>query len=161
MEQINVTFAVRKQLAGALRGGQAFDKPKAIFEQVLYEHRFSPLNPDGRSPWQIIDHMRLSLEDLIAYIDNEDDSYVVMNWPSDYWSENPEDGGTEEWEEVIEGFFHALNRMEELVLDESRELLKPFAWSDGHTLMREALLAIEHTAYHCGQRVELSEAVDQ
>jgi hypothetical protein len=56
----------------------------------------------------------------------------------------------------VEGLFHALNQVEGLILDPTRDLLAPLPWSDGHTLLRESLLAIEHTAYHWGELVELT-----
>ena len=43
--------------------------------------------------------------------------------------------------------------MEALVADPKSDLFTPFPWGDGQTLLREALLAADHNAYHLGQLV--------
>ena len=35
------------------------------------------------------------------------------------------------------------------------ELVKPFAWGEGQTLLREALLIADHAAYHTGELIVL------
>ena len=45
--------------------------------------------------------------------------------------------------------------MQALVSDPDRDLLKPFPWGDGQTLLREALVVADHNAYHLGQLVQL------
>jgi hypothetical protein len=47
--------------------------------------------------------------------------------------------------------------MEDLV--SQGDLTKPFPWQPSHCLLREAILAIEHAAYHAGQLVELTRAL--
>ena len=42
-----------------------------------------------------------------------------------------------------------------LLLRPEVELNKPFAWGDGQTLLREALLIADHNAYHTGELVVL------
>jgi len=43
--------------------------------------------------------------------------------------------------------------MKALVRDPERELQVPFDYGDGQTLFREALLIVDHNAYHIGQIV--------
>jgi hypothetical protein len=45
------------------------------------------------------------------------------------------------------------------VLDRSRPLLDPLPRSQGQTLLREALLVVDHTAYHLGQLVQVRKAL--
>lgn len=42
-----------------------------------------------------------------------------------------------------------------LLHDEANDLLAPFAYGTGQTLLREALLIADHNAYHTGQIVLL------
>jgi hypothetical protein len=42
-----------------------------------------------------------------------------------------------------------------LVRDQKNDLLLPFPHGEGQTLLREALLVIDHNAYHVGQLVDL------
>jgi len=148
--------AIRSQLVKSLRGGNAFETFDQIIGQIPVDARFEAPDGKGRSAWQIVEHMRRTLEDLIGFIDNADGSYKELNWPEDYWPKDavPEDSG--EWERSIDGFHLAQRRMEQLMLDETRELSEPFPWGEGQTLLHEALLALEHTAYHLGELVELT-----
>jgi hypothetical protein len=43
--------------------------------------------------------------------------------------------------------------MRRLVLAPKQDLFKPLAHGNGQTLLREALLAADHNAYHLGQLV--------
>jgi len=144
--------AIRAQLVKSLRGGNAFETFDEIIRQVPEGKRFEAVG-EGRSAWQIVDHMRFTLEDLNEFIDNADGSYEEKEWPADYWRESTE---PEDWERSIRGFHAALRKMEELVLDPERDLTATFPWGTGQTLLHEAILAIEHTAYHLGELVELT-----
>lgn len=143
---------VRKQIIAALRGGQAYDPVEQILSEVPADRRYE--RPEGmeRSAWQILDHMRRTLEDLCAYSTNFDGQYRELDWPDEYWPTSPGEG--EDWERSLDGFRKAQARLEELI--QSGDLAKPFAWAPSHNLLREALLAIEHAAYHAGELVELT-----
>lgn len=108
-----------------------------------------------RSAWQILEHMRRSLEDLSAYSSNFDGGYRELNWPDDYWPSSQGEG--DDWDKSLAGLTEAQSRLEELVA--KGDLTKPFPWEPTHCLLREALLAIEHTAYHAGELVELTRAL--
>ena len=49
--------------------------------------------------------------------------------------------------------------MRELVKDPSHDLFQPLPHGDGQTLLREALLAADHDAYHLGQLVLVRKAL--
>lgn len=140
---------LRKHLADALKGGQAFDK----FEEVV--QGFAPTDrgrvPAGaeRSAWQVIEHMRLSVIDLVEFSDNENGSYKEKAWPEGYWPKEP----LGDWDRTVKGYLDGRAKMVHLLKE--GDLYKPFPWGDGQTLLREALLAISHEAYHVGELVEL------
>ena len=46
------------------------------------------------------------------------------------------------------------------LLSDPSELLEPFAWGEGQTLMREALLIADHNAYHVGQLLLVRELIE-
>ena len=146
---------IRKELIAALRGGQAYDTVGQILGEVPKEKRYE--RPEGmeRSAWQILDHMRRTMEDLISYSTNFDGSYRELEWPKDYW---PTSLGQEgDWDRSLSGLNAAQERMEELV--STGDLTRPFPWEPSHCLLREAILAIEHAAYHSGELVELTRAL--
>ncbi|HEX9736522.1 MAG TPA: DinB family protein, partial [Thermoanaerobaculia bacterium] len=59
------------------------------------------------------------------------------------------------WDRTVESFRSDLDAMCELVRDPATDLLAPFPWADGATVLREALLVADHNAYHLGQIVML------
>jgi len=142
---------IRKHLIGLLRGGQAYDTLEDILADFAADER--GVVPPGaeRSAWQILDHLTRALVDINEYSDNDDGNYEERNWPDDYWS----DDLSGDWNKSIKEYLTARARMEEMIKDPQRDLLKVFAWSDEHTLLREALLAADHQAHHLGQLVEL------
>jgi len=151
--------AIRQHVVALLKGGQAFD----TFDHVLQE--FKPedrgIVPTGaeQSAWQIVEHMRLALRDILDYSQNENGTYREKAWPIDYWPSsrlpNPK-----AWDETVKAYRHDLAELEALVSDESRDLFRPFPWAEGHTLLREALLAADHAAYHLGQLIELKRWIE-
>ena len=147
---------VRLALVKALQGGLAFETFNEIVAEIPVDSRFSVPAGQGRSAWQIVEHMGRTLDDLVEFTDNANGAYHEKNWPEDYWPNqaNPEDPS--EWEHSLERYRAASTRMESLVLDPGHDLSAPFPWGEGQTLLHEVLLAISHTAYHLGELVELT-----
>ncbi|HWD41405.1 MAG TPA: DinB family protein [Fimbriimonas sp.] len=148
--------SLRKILVDSLHGGQAFESAEAIFNEVPTGRRFVPAASGGRSAWQIVEHMRLSIEVLVSYSGNFDGTYQEKEWPEGYWPSEADPGRPEAWDEAVQGFLKAQKALEALAADSSRDPMAPFPWEPSHTLLREILLAIQHNAYHCGELVELT-----
>ena len=148
----------RQHLTSSLRGGNAFEPVEKIFDEIPKDRRFEVPPGLERSAWQVVDHMRRTLEDLLAYSENWNGDYKELDWPKDYWP--PEQGNPDDWDKSVAGFAEARKKLERLVDDPSRELTAPFPWSKDHTLLREVLLAIEHTSYHSGQLVEIARVLN-
>lgn len=146
---------IRRELIAALRGGQAYDTVEQILGEIPTDKRYT--RPEGmeHSAWQILDHMRRTLEDLIAYSTNFEGQYQELDWPKDYWPESTGEGN--DWDTSLSGLIKAQGQMEELVAN--GDLTKPFPWETSHSLLREAILAIEHAAYHGGELVEMARAL--
>lgn len=149
--------AIREHLVRQLQGGLAYD----TFESIVGE--FSP-NERGRipegaehSPWQILEHMRISLRDILDFTQNEDGSYRERDWPAEYWPTE----ALGDWEGTINSYQADLKEMESLVSDLNRDLAAVFPWGEGQSLLREALLAADHAAYHLGELVELKRWIAQ
>lgn len=147
---------IRRELIASLRGGQAYDTVETILDEVP-EHLLYR-QPDGmeHSAWQILDHMRRTLEDLYAYSTNVDGQYRELKWPEDYWPTGLGEG--DDWERSLACLLRARTQLEALI--EKEDLTKPFPWEPSHCLLREVLLAIEHNAYHAGELVELTRALN-
>jgi hypothetical protein len=143
---------IRKELVAALRGGQAYDTVQQIVAEVPEDQRYKC--PDGmeHSAWQILEHMRVTLEDLCAYSTNFDGQYRELEWPKDYWPTSF--GAGDDWDNSLAGLARAEAQIEDLV--STGNLTQPFSWEPSHCLLREIILAIEHAAYHAGELVELT-----
>jgi len=143
---------IRRELIAAMRGGQAYDPVTQILAEVPAAQRYRRSEGMERSAWQILEHMRLTLEDLYAYSTNFDGQYRELDWPDDYWPTSAGEG--DDWERSLAGLAKVQAQMEDLI--SHGDLTKPFPWEPSHCLLREAILAVEHAAYHAGELVELT-----
>lgn len=103
------------------------------------------------SPWQLVEHIRLAQADILAYATKAD--YEEGKWPDDYWPPTPGPPDAAAWDTSIAAIRRDLATMRSLVLDDAYDLLTPVPSGGKATLLREALLMIDHTAYHVGQLV--------
>jgi hypothetical protein len=139
----------REQLIQQLAGGQAFIKIEDLLEEVEFEQL--GIRPAGLpySFYEQFSHLRIAQFDLLDFSRNP--KYEPQQWPDDYWPVEQSPESKEAWEQLKAQFFKERNEMMDLILDPKRALHTPFEHGDGQTLLREALLALEHNAYHTGQ----------
>ena len=143
--------ALRDHLLELLRGGSAHVDLATVLDDF-------PLESAGRkpenvpySPWQLLEHMRVSLSDLLQF--STDPKYVAPNWPDDYWPAKEAMPGPGEWESSVKALKADLAAFEGIVQDSNSNLYAKIPWGDGQTLLREVLLASDHTSYHLGELV--------
>ena len=128
----------------------------------MSRRRISPPVPQRRGErpagqphtlWRLLEHLRIAQWDILEFSRRAD--HVSPAWPDGYWP--PEDGPPDDaaWEKSIEAVQRDREAFAELLADEGRDLFEPFAWGQGQTLLREALLIADHNAYHIGQMVTL------
>jgi len=122
-------------------------------ESALTDFPLDKINdkPDGspHSAWQMLEHIRIAQWDILDFCRNE--NYKEMKWPDDYW---PKKNGTnDKWNESVREILSDLQEMRDLVADESIDLFAKIPWGSGQTILREALLIVDHNAYHLGQIV--------
>lgn len=140
---------VRKQLVEALNGGQAFDKFEDVVKDFCPEDRGRVPGGAERSASQIVEHMRLSVIDLVEFSDNANGSYKEKEWPEGYWPKHL----SGDWDATVQAYLDGRQQMTRLI--EKGDLYTPFPWGKGQTLLHEAVLAISHEAYHVGELVEI------
>jgi hypothetical protein len=79
-----------------------------------------------------------------------------MKWPDDYWPKDAEPPTESAWDEAIASVLRDRKSLEALIEASSDTgLAEPFAWGEGQTLFREALLIIDHAGYHTGELIVL------
>jgi uncharacterized damage-inducible protein DinB len=101
--------------------------------------------------WELIEHIRIGQEDILEFCKNPD--YNALDWPDDYWPERSKPESQEEFEKSVQAVQDGMAEMRELIRDPQTNLQHPFPHGDGQTLFREAMLIVDHNAYHIGQIV--------
>jgi DinB family protein len=109
--------------------------------------------PEGLpySPWQLLEHMRLTQHDILEFCRNPD--YAERHWPDDYWPSSPTPPKPGAWQESIAGFHADLNALKQLAGDPEVNLFDRVPQGEDQTYLRELLLVADHNAYHLGQLV--------
>jgi hypothetical protein len=144
---------LRKELEFQLNGGNAHAK----FDDVVggLAPKVRGVAPKGvpYSSWQLLEHIRIAQNDILAFCQNEDGSYEQPNWPDDYWPKDSAPSSSKAWDKAIADYHKDLKSFLKLVRDPKRDLFMPFAWGSGQTLFHEAMLLVDHAAYHLGEIV--------
>jgi hypothetical protein len=153
MAKISKDQALREHLVKLLKGGDAH----ADFEKAI--HRF-PVEARGKrpkgaehSPWEVLEHLRIALWDILDFSRNP--NYKAREWPREYWPETQAPPNASAWNRSVKAFQKDLQAMCDLVADENANLYAKIPHGDGQTILREALVAADHNAYHLGELVLL------
>lgn len=145
---------LRQQLAALLKGGQAH----ATFADAVADF---PADRAAETPvglpysaWQILEHIRIVLHDLLDFVTNAE--YMPQDWPADYWPKQPAPPGKEAWEQSVQAVHADLKTFEAMVTRTESNLYSSVPWGQhGESLLREVLLAADHTSYHVGELIVL------
>lgn len=99
------------------------------------------------SIWQLVEHIRIAQWDMLEF--SKDGSHESPKWPDDYWPKETEPGSDEAWEKSVEQINKDLDEFVGLV--KTGDLYSKIPHGDGQTLLREALQAADHMAYHVAE----------
>lgn len=143
--------SLRQHLTELLTGGNAHADFVKATKNLPAELRGKRPKGAEHSPWEILEHMRIAQWDILEFSRNP--GHKSPDWPSGYWPATaaPPDGKA--WDKSVRAFGRDLKAMRDLVCDESSDLYARIPHGDGQTLLREALLAADHNAYHLGELV--------
>ena len=103
------------------------------------------------SPWQLIEHLRITQADILDFCRNS--SYQERKWPDDYWPASDGPPSSAEWERSIADFQRDREELRRLGADPKRDLFARIPHGTGQTYLRELLLVADHNAYHVGQLI--------
>ncbi|MCU1261570.1 MAG: transporter [Bryobacterales bacterium] len=103
--------------------------------------------------WQLVEHLRIAQWDILEF--TRDPKHVSPAWPEGYWPATEAAPSDSAWDATLAKFRGDLEGLQSLVSDPGTDLLAPLAHGQGQTVLREALLAADHNAYHIGQLVML------
>ena len=144
--------ALRTQLAQFLEQSHAH----ADFDAAI---KGLPANLRGKKPagapytaWQLLEHMRIAQWDILEF--SRDPDHVSPQWPEGYWPATEAPPSARAWDESVRRFKSDAKAMQKLVTGKT-DLFAKLPGGDGQTLLREALLVMDHNAYHLGELVLL------
>jgi len=144
--------ALREDVLWLLSGGRAhveFQRAVADLPEAVRGRK-----PRGApyTPWQQVDHMRITQWDILEYIRNP--KHVSPEWPEGYWPEAAPAKGA--WDKSVRAFQADLRALKALVSDPATDLFAKVPYDPkGPTILHEVLLVADHTAYHLGQLIVL------
>lgn len=152
MTQPNDYF--RRQLIHHILGGNAFKKIEDLLDEVTVEQIGVQIEGLPYTFWQQFEHMRITQKDILDFSTNT--NYQELDWPKDYWPSDPAPKHPDEWKRSKAMFYKDREQILSLIRDGQNDLSKPFPQGEGQTLFREALLILEHNAYHIGEMMVIS-----
>lgn len=145
--------AIRKALVELLRGGNAHASLQDAVKDFPVEFYAKKPPKAPHNAWQLLEHMRITVHDLLDFCRNP--KYSAPEWPADYWPRNPASPSSDEWDASVKALRADLRDFEVMIEDKHVDLSAQIPWGDGPTILREILLAADHTSYHVGQLVLL------
>src|SRR3954454_14653414 len=149
---------LRTQLVQLLRGDHAhmpFDEAVAEFPEWAINQRGPHVE---YTPWHLIEHIRLTQVDMLDYIVDRD-GYTAPEWPADYWPDAEATTDVAGFARSCEQFLADRDRLEQVVLDESRDLSAVIEGTPGHTTLRCVTIIGNHNSYHLGELGSMRQVV--
>jgi hypothetical protein len=141
--------ALREHLAGLLIWTDAHANFDAAVADIPARHRGTAPTGFPHSPWQLLEHIRLTQADILEFCVRPD--YREKQWPGDYWPKTPVPPNAAAWDASIASYRRDVAQLRELI--KSADLFAKVPAGNGQTFLREFLLVADHTAYHVGQLV--------
>jgi uncharacterized damage-inducible protein DinB len=146
--------SLRDHLVELLLGGNAHvDVLTALKGLPAKLYGAKPQN-SPHSAWELLEHMRIALRDLWDFSTNAE--YAERSWPDDYWPATAEPPSKEAWQSSVRALKEDLEAFRKLIKNPKSNLYAQIPWGKkDQTLLREVLLAADHTSYHTGELVLL------
>jgi hypothetical protein len=150
---------LRQQLIAQLTARQAH----LTFEDAVANFPLDKINSRPPNvpytPWHLVEHLRIAQWDILDYCRNP--HYTAPHWPDEYWPAPDAETDAAGWQRSIDQFLADRQALIAIVSDPQTDLFAPIPHGEpGHTLLREALLAADHNAYHIGELAILRQVMD-
>ncbi|MGB9204084.1 MAG: DinB family protein [Terriglobales bacterium] len=145
--------ALRQHLLKLLKGGDAHADFESAVKNFTVNLRGKRPKGAEHSAWEVLEHLRIAQWDILEFSRNS--GHKSPEFPAGYWPRTQSPPSEKAWDQSVQAFRKDLEALCELVSDESTDLLAPIPHGDGQTVLREALVAADHNAYHLGELVLL------
>ena len=149
---------LRKQLAAFLETSEAHASWRDSFAEMPPNLRGAKFHGSPHTPWQLLEHLRIAQWDILEY--SRDAKHVSPEFPLGYWPTTPAPPDDAAWDASVKSFRHDVDEIRKLLLDPKTDLFAKIPHGSGQTILREALLILDHNAYHLGQLVLLRRLLD-
>lgn len=143
--------SLREHVVNLLKGGGAHVSFDDAVKDLPVDLRGKRPKGADHSPWEILEHLRIGLWDILEF--TRDPKHVSPEFPSGYWPKTQAPPDTKAWDTSVHAFRADAKALADLVADDSTDLLARLPHGDGQTVLREALVAADHNAYHLGELV--------
>lgn len=138
-----------EELSSLLTQGNAHVPFEAACANVPAELLNKPVPELPYTVWQLAEHIRIAQWDIVEFCLNP--GHISPPWPDGYWPRPDTAVAEATWQATLAQIQEDRSRFLKLLHDPRQDLLAPLAHGTGQTLLREALLIADHTAYHTGQ----------
>jgi hypothetical protein len=145
--------AIRRQLVTLLSGEGAHVSFDDAIKGLPPKLRGAKAPGQPHTPWRLIEHLRIAQWDILEF--SRDRKHKSPDWPEGYWPKTDALPSARDWNKSIAQFRRDLKAMQKLVLDPKTDVFAPILHGQGQTVLREAVLLIDHNAYHLGQLIML------
>ena len=154
---MSLEITTKTLLKKHLLGGEAFIPITEVISEIPFQKVGERPFSLPYSCYELLYHITYAQKDILDYCISAD--YKTPKWPDDYWPSKTAPENTIEWEQLQKKYIEDRKQLEHLIDD--KELTTEVSLESKHTLLRELLLVIEHTAYHTGQLVVLARLLNQ
>jgi hypothetical protein len=148
---MNNATALRRQLVELLGSSHAHADFDAAVKNLPVELRGKRPRGAERSPWELLEHLRIAQWDILEFA--RDAGHRSPPFPEGYWPASAVPPDDKAWEKSVRSFHRDRQALCDLVMDPGTDLYAKIPHGEGQTVLREALLAADHNAYHIGQLV--------
>lgn len=142
---------LKNQLSNTLLWEDAHVNIAKALDDIDYELAGKKARSVPYTIWQLTEHIRLVQSDILEYMLTN--NYQTKEWPRDYWPESPHPESDIQWTNSLKQLKKDQKQVRKLLSDPQIDLQSPMSDKSGHTILREIILIIDHTAYHLGQIV--------
>lgn len=142
----NKDASLRAHVVKLLKGGDAHLYFDDLNEGFPIDRCGEKINGLPYTAWQVLEHLRIAQWDIIEFA--KDAEYVSPEFPEGYWPK--ENGNPELWLATLAKIREDLNQIIAIVSDTDNDLFEPIPHGTGQTLLRQALLIVDHNSYHLG-----------
>ncbi|MFL5680415.1 MAG: DinB family protein [Chloroflexota bacterium] len=140
---------LRKQLAQLLEGvGAHMPLEEAVAD--FPDEAINDRAPNCEySPWQLLEHIRLTQLDILDYIRDRD--YKGREWPREYWAAPDARTTPEGFRATVDALIADRGALRDILLDDETDIFAVIPNTPGHTILREIRIVADHNAYHVGE----------